>query len=281
MPGPRIDLHTHTTASDGTTPPELLVRAAADAGLDVIALTDHDTTVGWDRAADALPPGLSLVRGAELSCSRNGISLHLLAYLFDPAYAPLAAQMSALVNSRVRRAEQMVQMLVADGVPVSWDQVRALADGTVGRPHVAQALVQSGLVATMAEAFTPEWIGARGKYWGAKLEVDALEAIRLVRDAGGVAVFAHPGASARGRTVGDDVIVEMAAAGLAGIEVDHPDHTPETAARLRAMAADLGLAVTGASDFHGANKSVRLGAHLTSEAAYEEILSQATGLAIL
>ncbi|MCW2600519.1 MAG: hypothetical protein JWM02_2348 [Frankiales bacterium] len=281
MPGLKIDLHTHSTASDGTTPPELLVREALDSGLDALALTDHDTTSGWDAAAEALPVGLRLVRGAEISCSRNGISLHLLAYLFDPAYAPLADRMRELRESRVNRAEQMVRMLVADGVPVTWEQVRLLADGTVGRPHIAQALVQSGLVESVADAFTPEWIGTHGRYWGAKLELDVVEAIGLVEEAGGVAVFAHPGASSRGRTVGDDVIVEMAAAGLVGLEVDHPDHTPEARAHLNRLAQELGLLTTGSSDFHGRNKTVALGAHLTSEDAYGAILARASGLDVL
>ncbi|MGZ6791779.1 MAG: PHP domain-containing protein [Mycobacteriales bacterium] len=281
MPRPAIDLHTHTTASDGTTPPELLVRAAADAGLDVLALTDHDTTAGWDRAADALPPGLSLVRGAELSCTRDGTSLHLLAYLFDPSYAPLADRMRALRESRVDRAAQMVRMLVADGHPVTWEQVQELADGTVGRPHVAQALVQAGLVATVADAFTPEWIGTSGRYWGAKLELDVLEAIALVAEAGGVTVFAHPGAASRGRTVGDDVIADMAAAGLAGLEVDHPDHPPEARAHLARLAGELGLLTTGASDFHGANKVVGLGDHRTAAGAYDELVARATGVEVL
>jgi len=307
-----IDLHTHSTASDGTTPPELLVREAAaagldvigrhfganmidahlpppgtatqpvaDAGLDVIALTDHDTTEGWERAAQALPPGLSLVRGAEISCSRDGISLHLLAYLFDPTSAPLAERMQALRASRIDRAAQMVRMLAADGVPVTWEQVRELADGTVGRPHVAQALVQSGLVETVADAFTPDWIGTHGRYWGAKLELDVVEAIGLVTEAGGVAVFAHPGASSRGRTVSDDVIADMAAAGLAGLEVDHPDHTPEARERLRRVAAGLGLVTTGSSDFHGANKTVALGDHRTTHAAYDDLVSRATGVEVL
>ncbi len=281
MASPRIDLHTHTTASDGTTPPEALVREAADAGLDALALTDHDTIDGWDRAADALPAGLSLVRGAELSCSSGGISLHLLAYLFDPTYQPLADRMRELRDSRIRRAEQMVGMLVADGVPVSWQQVRDLADGTVGRPHVALALVEAGVVSSVADAFTPEWIGTRGRYWGSKLEVDVLEMIGLVRAAGGVCVFAHPGAASRGRVVGDDVIIAMAGAGLAGLEVDHPDHPPETRERLRLLASDLALLATGSSDFHGRNKTVSLGEHLTSGAVFEELLAGASGLAVL
>ena len=276
-----IDLHAHSTASDGTTPPDVLVREARAAGLDVVALTDHDTTAGWDDAAAALPEGLRLVRGAELSCTRDGISLHLLAYLFDPAHEPLVTRMADLRESRAGRARRMVALLEADGVPVSWEQVSSLAEGTVGRPHIAQALVQSGLIGSVADAFTPEWIGTYGRYWGAKLEVDAVEAVRLVRAAGGVPVFAHPGAAARGRTVSDTTIGDLAAAGLAGLEVDHPDHTPETRAHLRGLAADLGLLVTGASDFHGANKTVALGAHRTEPAVFEGLVDQATGAEVL
>ena len=247
----------------------------------MVALTDHDTTEGWAAAAEALPTGVSLVRGAEISCSRGGISLHLLAYLFDPAQPSLAEQLAALRDSRVRRAERMVELLAADGVPVTWLQVRELADGTVGRPHVAQALVQSGVISRAADAFTPEWIGTRGRYWAGKLELDVVEAIRLVQQAGGVSVFAHPGASGRGRTVADDVIAEMAAAGLAGLEIDHPDHSEPTRAHLGAVAGDLGLLTTGSSDFHGRNKDVRLGEHLTAARSYDELVERASGVAVL
>lgn len=276
-----IDLHTHSTASDGTTPPEALVRAAADAGLEAVALTDHDTTGGWAEAAAALPAGLRLVRGTEISCSRDGISLHLLGYLFDPDEPALAEQLRVLRESRVDRAERMVGMLAADGVPVSWEQVRGIAGGTVGRPHVARALIESGLVSSIEEAFTPDWIGTRGRYWAGKHELEVLDALRLVHAAGGVTVFAHPGADARGRTVADDVIEEMAAAGLAGLEVDHVDHPPQTRTRLRQMADSLGLLVTGSSDFHGANKPVRLGENATAPAVLDEIEARATGVEVL
>ena len=279
MPG--IDLHTHSSASDGTTPPDVLVREARQAGLDVVALTDHDTTEGWNLAASALPDGLRLVRGAELSCSRDGISLHLLAYLFDPDDAALSEQLRVLRESRVDRARRMVDKLAADGHPVTWDQVDGVAEGTVGRPHVARALMQSGLVGSIEEAFTPEWIGTRGRYWAGKHELDVLDAMRLVHAAGGVTVFAHPGADARGRTVGDEVIEEMAAAGLTGLEVDHADHTPETRDRLRGKARALGLVVTGSSDYHGRNKQARLGQHTTSADALDVIAGKATGVAVL
>ena len=280
-PGRRIDLHTHSTASDGTTPPDRLVAEARDAGLDVVALTDHDTTSGWGAAVAALPTGLALVPGAEISCVAGGISLHLLAYLFDPAEPEFAAARRALRDSRRTRAERMVASLAAAGTGVTWEQVQALAGGTVGRPHVARALVARGLVASVAEAFTPAWIGTGGRHWAGKLELDVLDAVALVVRAGGVAVFAHPAASARGRTVGDEVVAAMAAAGLAGVEVDHPDHDEPARAHLRALAADLGLLVTGSSDFHGANKSVRLGQHLTDERAYDALRERATGTAVL
>jgi predicted metal-dependent phosphoesterase TrpH len=280
VPG-AIDLHTHSTASDGTTPPEELVRAARQAGLDVVALTDHDTTDGWAPAAAALPDGLRLVRGAEISCSRDGISLHLLAYLFDPDDEPLADQLQVLRDSRVSRAQRMVELLARDGHPVSWQQVREDAGGTVGRPHVARALISAGLVGSIEEAFTPEWIGTRGRYWVGKHELDVLDAMRLVHAAGGVTVFAHPGADARGRTVGDDVIEQMAEAGLGGLEVDHADHPPETRDRLRSLASRLGLLVTGSSDFHGTNKQIRLGQNVTSPAVLDEIAARATGVEVL
>ena len=276
-----IDLHAHSSASDGTLSPTALVHQAAVSGLDVVALTDHDTTAGWDEAADALPTTLRLVRGAELSCRAAGISLHLLAYLFDPGHPPLVSALQRLRESRVGRAERMVELLVADGLPVTWGQVQGLAGGTVGRPHVAQALVDAGLVRSLGEAFTPAWIGTGGRYWAAKEELDAVEAVRLVREAGGVAVFAHPAAAARGRTVGDDVIEELAAAGLVGLEIDHPDHTAAERQRLLDVARVLGLVATGASDFHGANKTVALGEHVTSPAAYDEIVSRATGVEVL
>jgi predicted metal-dependent phosphoesterase TrpH len=142
-------------------------------------------------------------------------------------------------------------------------------------------MVESGLVGSVADAFTTQWIGTHGRYWGGKLELDALEAVRLVADAGGVTVFAHPGAAARGRTVGDHVIADMCAAGLAGIEVDHPDHTPETRERLRGLACELGLLTTGASDFHGANKTVRLGENGTHERSYDALMAKATGVEVL
>lgn len=276
----RIDLHTHSTASDGTTPPADLVRLARDEGLDVVALTDHDTTAGWQEATDALPAGLVLVPGAELSCQSGGTSLHLLAYLFDPDEPVLRDACTELRDSRVHRAERMVASLAAAGTGVTWEQVRSLAGGTVGRPHVAQALVAQGLVGSVGEAFTSDWIGPGGPHFRDKLELDAVEAVRMVVAAGGVPVFAHPSAVKRGRTVADDVIVAMAEAGLVGLEVDHPDHDDEARRHLRGLATELDLLVTGSSDFHGDNKPTALGAHLTDGAVLDALVERATGSAV-
>lgn len=169
----------------------------------------------------------------------------------------------------------MVASLEAAGTGVTWAQVSGLAAGTVGRPHVAQALVERGHVATLADAFTPEWIGTGGRHWAGKLELDVVEAVRMVTAAGGVSVFAHPGASARGRTVPDSLYADLARAGLTGLEVDHVDHDDPTRVRLRGLAGDLGLLVTGSSDFHGRHKTVRLGASTTAEAVYDELVSRA------
>ncbi|TQJ89799.1 PHP domain-containing protein [Streptomyces sp. SLBN-31] len=274
----RIDLHTHSTASDGTDTPAELVRNAAAAGLDVVALTDHDTTRGHVEATAALPAGLTLVTGAELSCRVDGVSMHMLAYLFDPEEPALLAERELVRDNRVPRAQGMVARLNELGVPVTWEQVRRIAgDGSVGRPHVATALVELGVVATVSDAFTPEWLADGGRAFVEKHETDPFEAIRLVKAAGGVTVFAHPGASKRGRTVPEATIAEMAAAGLDGIEVEHMDHDPDTRARLRGLARELGLLVTGSSDYHGSRKTCVLGEYTTDPEVYGEITRRATG----
>ncbi|MCH0564092.1 MULTISPECIES: PHP domain-containing protein [unclassified Streptomyces] len=274
----RIDLHTHSTASDGTDTPAELVRHAAAAGLDVVALTDHDTTRGYDEAVAALPPGLTLVTGAELSCRVDGVSMHMLAYLFDPAEPDLLAERELVRDDRVPRARGMIAKLNELGVPVTWEQVARIAgDGSVGRPHVATALVELGVVPSVSDAFTPEWLADGGRAHVEKHETDPFEAIRLIKGAGGVAVFAHPAASKRGRTVPESVIAELAAAGLDGIEVDHMDHDAPARARLRGLAGDLGLLVTGSSDYHGSRKSCVLGEYTTDPEIYGEITRRATG----
>ncbi|MFF8591029.1 PHP domain-containing protein [Streptomyces sp. NPDC015220] len=274
----RIDLHTHSTASDGTDSPAELVRNAAAAGLDVVALTDHDTTRGHAEAIAALPGGLTLVTGAELSCRVDGISMHMLAYLFDPEEPALLAERELVRDDRVPRAKGMVAKLNALGVPVTWEQVARIAgDGSVGRPHVASALVELGVVPTVSDAFTHKWLADGGRAYVEKHETDPFEAIRLVKAAGGVCVFAHPAAAKRGRTVPEARIAELAAAGLDGIEVDHMDHDPDTRARLRGLAKELGLLATGSSDYHGSRKTVGLGEFTTHPEVYGEITRRATG----
>ncbi|MET9788279.1 PHP domain-containing protein [Streptomyces canus] len=274
----RIDLHCHSTASDGTDTPAELVRNAAAAGLDVVALTDHDTTRGYGAAMAALPVGLTLVTGAELSCRIGGVSMHLLAYLFDPEEPALLAERELVRDDRVPRARGMVAKLQELGVPVTWEQVARIAgDGSVGRPHVATALVELGVVASVDDAFTDGWLADGGRAYVEKHETDPFEAIRLVKGAGGVTVFAHPGASKRGHTVPESAIAEMAAVGLDGIEVDHMDHDEDTRVRLRGLAKDLGLLTTGSSDYHGSRKTVALGEYTTDPEVYGEITRRATG----
>ncbi|MEU6118481.1 PHP domain-containing protein [Streptomyces sp. NPDC047117] len=281
----RIDLHTHSTASDGTDTPAELVRNAAEAGLDVVALTDHDTVGGYAEAKAALPAGLTLVTGAELSCrlpardgSGDGISLHMLAYLFDPDEPELARERELVRDDRIPRARGMVAKLQELGVPIAWEQVARIAgDGAVGRPHIATAMVELGVVPTVSDAFTPEWLANDGRAYVEKHELDPFEAVRLVKAAGGVTVFAHPLALKRGVCVPESAIAELAAAGLDGIEVDHMDHDAPTRDRLRALAADLGVLTTGSSDYHGSRKTCRLGEYTTDPEIYGEIVRRATG----
>jgi predicted metal-dependent phosphoesterase TrpH len=277
----RIDLHAHSTVSDGTMTPVEVIEAAGHAGLDVVALTDHDAVAGWAPArAAAQSLGIEFVPGVELSCRWYGVepavSLHLLAYYVDPDHAGLGAEMARVREGRERRAEKIVELMRADGVDVTWEEIQGYAAGaTVGRPHLAQALIRRGLAATVSDAFAPSMLGRR---WRApKPDTDVFTALALVLDAGGVPVFAHPRATKRGRVVPDELIVSMAEAGLAGLEADHEDHTPEQRDEVRALADRLGLLVTGSSDFHGANKAVRLGAHLTDPGAYQRIRASARG----
>ncbi|MGK5450142.1 PHP domain-containing protein [Streptomyces radiopugnans] len=276
----RIDLHTHSTASDGTDTPAELVRRAAAAGLDVVALTDHDTVAGHAEAIAALPAGLTLVPGAELSCRLDGVSLHMLAYLFDPAEPELARERELVRDDRVPRAQGMVARLRELGVPITWERVAGIAgDGSVGRPHIASAMVELGIVETVSDAFTAEWIADDGRAYVGKHELDPFEAVRLIKGAGGVAVFAHPLAVKRGRCVPESAIAELAAAGLDGIEADHMDHDAATRERLRGMARDLGLLATGSSDYHGSRKTCRLGEYTTDPDVYAEIAARGSGTA--
>jgi 3',5'-nucleoside bisphosphate phosphatase len=278
----RIDLHTHSSVSDGTeTPTELLATAHA-AGIDVLALTDHDTTAGWDEAERARPAGMTVVPGMELSCrwfpsGAPPISVHLLAYLFDPEHPGLAAERTRLRTERLSRGERIVEALAAAGHPVAWAEiVERSRGGVVGRPHVARALVEAGVVESVDRAFAT-LLHHRSPYYVAKADTDVLEGIALVRAAGGVPVFAHGLATKRGRVVGDEAIAAMVGAGLLGLEVDHPDHDPEERAHLRDLAGELGLLVTGSSDYHGTNKTTPIAACTTDPGQLEALLAAGTG----
>jgi len=273
----RADLHVHSNASDGTDTPAEVMHRAARAGLDAVALTDHDTVAGHAEARRSLPDGLTLVPGMELSCRLDDRSLHLLAYLFDPDHPELAEQTQRIRDDRVLRARAMVRRLADLGAAVTWDQVAAIAGtAVVGRPHIARAMAASGVVATPADAFTSDWIADGGRAYVAKYALDPSRAIRLVRAAGGVAVLAHP-RSAHDLLVSDEQIAALAAAGLAGIEVFHPDQSQAQRAALLGLARDLGLVATGGSDDHGSLTGHRIGGETTAAGAYETLLAPATG----
>jgi 3',5'-nucleoside bisphosphate phosphatase len=279
----RIDLHVHSSASDGTDPPAEVVRRAAAAGLDVLALTDHDTQAGVAPARAALPPGLTLLPGMELSCQLDDRSVHLLCYLFDPADPALSAETAQIRDDRVYRARAMTQRLRELGADVSWEQVSAIAgDAVVGRPHLARALAASGAIADPADAFTAEWIGDGGRAFVDRYAPGLARAVGLVRAAGGVPVLAHP--RSPGYEIPDAVIAELAGAGLAGVEVFHPDHDRAERDRLTGLARSLDLISTGGSDDHGtflpggpgaSAAGHGLGAETTPPAEYERLLALA------
>jgi 3',5'-nucleoside bisphosphate phosphatase len=278
----RADLHCHSSASDGTRPPAEVVRRGVAAGLDAIALTDHDTVAGIAAAASALPSGLILVPGMELSCRRNGHSVHLLAYLFDSDHPELAAQTQAIRDARIDRAREMVARLAELGAPVTWDQVAAIAgDSVIGRPHVARAMVAAGVVDSFDDAFTTEWIGPGGRAHVRRYALDPAEAVRVVGAAGGVCVLAHPCAQTRGWLVPEDLISELTTVGLAGVEVAHPDHRDAERKQLAGLVAKLGLVATGGSDDHGELTGDRIGAESTGADAFERLLAGATGASVI
>ena len=274
----RIDLHTHSSASDGTDRPGDLVRAAAAAGVDVVALTDHDTFSGLAEAVEAgADAGIEVVPGVEISCAHNGISLHLLGYWPDPSHRGLAAELRLNRDDRIPRAQEIVRRLADAGHPITWSDVEAhVAEGaTVGRPHIADTLVTAGVVPDRDAAFAT-LLHNSSPFYATHHATDPVEAIRLVAAAGGVTVFAHPGAGRRGRLVADDVVEELAEAGLAALEVDHPDHDAAARAHYSALAARLGLLRTGSSDYHGTGKLQGLAACTTAPEAFHELRARAS-----
>lgn len=271
----RIDPHTHSAYSDGTDTPAQLLAAAARAELDAIALTDHDTTDGWDEACAAVSAtGVSLIRGAEISCSASGISAHLLAYLFDPANPGLLDVFRRTRQDRETRARRIVDNLSAD-YPISWEDVLDFAPegGPVGRPHIADALVRAGCFPDRAAAFIHA-LHPSGPYYVHHWAPDPVEAVRLVLKAGGVPVLAHPRARGRSRLLPEAVIGDMADAGLFGIERDHRDHGPQDRADVERIGGELGLALFGSSDYHGSGKPNRIGENTTDPATIAEVVKR-------
>lgn len=275
----RIDLHTHSNRSDGTDPVPVLMTHAREAGLDVIALTDHDTADGWVEARQAAEElGIGFVPGLEISCKLNGISVHLLAYLPDPSYPPLAKDLQVIRDGRTDRIPTIVARLNSIGVPLTVEEVLAQATGTpsIGRPHVADALVANGTVANRTEAFDLYLADGRAGH----VPHYALEpghAIDLVREAGGVAVIAHPWGRSSYKVMTEENLARLVKDhGLAGIEVDHQDHSPQSRTALRAIANNLGIFYTGSSDHHGVGKiDHELGVNSTEPEQLERLLETA------
>lgn len=276
-----IDLHTHTVHSDGTFTPDRAVRLAAERGLDAVAVTDHDTTGGLPEAfATGLAVGVEVVPGVELSTVYRDQGVHVLCYFMDVEHPELVAELGRLRDDRFRRGELMVAKLRELGYPISFERVSEIAHGgNIVRPHVAQALVEAGVVPTVKDAFSDELIGAGGRAYVEKHALDPIDAVALVHRAGGVCVLAHPGTFRETRPVPSTLIEELAEAGLDGIEAAHPEHTPEAEAAYRDLAERFGLFWTGSSDCHGDRYDpVRMGTRTTPPEQFERLKGRAAEL---
>lgn len=275
-----IDLHAHSSVSDGTETPTQLIRAAVAAGLGTIAITDHDSTAGWQEAfAAAQGTGLTVIPGMELSTNYGPASVHMLAYLFDPNNAEIVAETARIRDGRAHRAERIVERIAAD-YDLTWDDVLAeSSDGsTLGRPHIADALVRKGHVPTRSAAFESilHW---RGGYYEKYYAPTPLDGVRMIVAAGGVPVLAHPATYGKYRPMDDSVIRGLTDEGLFGLEVDHRDNTEEGKVRLRKLARKYGLALTGASDYHGEGKPNRLAEYTTTPEVLAQLIERGTGSA--
>jgi predicted metal-dependent phosphoesterase TrpH len=276
----KIDLHTHTSCSDGTMSPTELIHHAIINQISVLGLTDHDTVSGWDEAAAAVRGEVQLVLGAEISClTEEGQSVHMLGLLFDRSYEPLQRALAESRDDRVPRMKKMIELMSADGISINYEEVlqHKPEGATLGRPHLADALVAKGLVISRDEAFT-KWLSNDSKYYVSHVAPTPIEAIGLIKAAGGVSVIAHPYSSLRkqdNRTLEVSDFIALKSAGLNGIEVDHRDHGADERASLRKIANELDLVVTGSSDFHGTGKLNLIGENLTSVEQWERLESMA------
>lgn len=278
MPERPIDLHTHSAVSDGTETPTQLVRAAATAGLRAMAITDHDSTAGWEETfAAASGTGVMVVPGMELSTNFGPASVHILAYLFDPLDAGIVSETARIRDGRLRRAERIVEKIAVD-YDLTWDDVLAESqDGTtLGRPHIADALVRKGFVPNRSAAFESilHW---RGGYYEKYYAPSPLEGVRMIVAAGGVPVLAHPATHGKYRSMDESVIATLVDNGLFGLEVYHRDNTEDGKLWLLALADKFGLAVTGSSDYHGEGKPNRLAENSTTPEVLDLIIAAGTG----
>ena len=272
-----IDLHTHTNCSDGTDTPAQLVNKALAEGLSVLAITDHDTTSGWQAAQLALRADLSLVLGAEISClTTDGVSVHMLGMLFDGENLQMQSMLENTRDGRIPRAHKMIELLNAGGINITMKDVESVKpDGaTLGRPHIADALVKNGVVTSRDEAFT-DFLHNNSPYYVAHMAPTPQDAISIIRSAGGVAVIAHPFASHRGEVLSAEDFLPLKNAGLNAIEVNHRDHSNEERIALAQIARELDLVITGASDYHGTGKLNSLGENHTHQAEWERLESEA------
>lgn len=277
-----IDLHTHTNASDGTDSPSELIDKAINRGINILALTDHDTTRGWSEASSALlnhssQSSMKLVLGAEISCQdENGISIHMLGLLFDPDYQPLYEVLERTRENRHSRMERIIARLNEAGIDITLEEVNAQrkGDATLGRPHLADALVARGHVASRDEAFAA-LLHNKSKFYINHYSPSPVETIKLIKAAGGVAVIAHPLASQRGRTISMDLFESLISAGLDGIEVDHRDHSENEKSELLRFAIENELIVTGSSDYHGTGKLNQLAEYTTHPRQWEALEARA------
>ncbi len=274
----RIDLHTHSTASDGTVAPAGVVEAAADAGLDVLALTDHDSAAGWAEAtARAAELELTLVPGMEISTRHEGAGVHLLGYLLDPTYPPLVEELDRVLAGREARLPGILAGLAGAGVVITEQEVldQVGEAPAIGRPHVADVLVARGFAADRDDAFQT-WLEPGRPGFVSRYATATADMIRLVVEAGGVAVIAHPWGRASRRVLDLAALEGLTSSGLTGLEVDHHDHTTSDRATLRSIAESLDLVVTGSSDYHGAGKvGHALGSETTAPEQYERLLAAA------